>query len=92
VSHWIPTLSLAETESGCRLSLHDKIHGEGPTLQTAADQLVARVLDVALAVRKCSTYWSPQFAARDEEWMEFLYDLGAVAAQGGDARTCVLGG
>jgi len=91
VTQWTPTLSIDETPSGCRLSLHGDLHGDGATLQEAADQLVARVLDVAIAVRRSGVHWRPLFAPCDVRWMEFLYDVGAVASQGGDARACVLG-
>ncbi len=92
MERWTPTLSVAETESGCRLSLHDYVYGEGSTLQEAADELVARVLDAAYALRKWGgAYFRPQFAPADKEWIEYLQDLAALAAEGGDARACVLG-
>jgi hypothetical protein len=89
---WTPTLSVSETDTGCcRLSLQDYVYGEGRTLQEAADHLVAKVLDVALAVRRFGTHFSPLFAPVDPKWIEYLQDLGAYAEQGGDARACVLG-
>jgi len=91
VTSWNPELSVTETPAGCRLSLHGHVHGEGPTLQAAADQLVARVLDAALALRRYGAYWRPLFAPRDPHWIEFLHDVSAVSAEGGDARACVLG-
>jgi hypothetical protein len=86
----MPELAVTETPFGCRLSLHDQVHAEGPDLQTAADYLVAKVLDAACALRNCGTHFRPLFAPADEEWIKYLHDLAAVAAQGGDVRACVL--
>ena len=45
---WTPVLSVRKLSHGCRLSLNGIAHGDGATLQSAADGLVARVLDAAL--------------------------------------------
>jgi hypothetical protein len=88
---WAPPLSLRETAHGCRLSLSGVGHGHGATLQDAADELVSRVLDVALAVRvgglTCTSGLVP-----DLHSVEFLHEVAEVALQGGDVRGLVLGG
>jgi hypothetical protein len=48
----VPPLSVRETGRGCRLSLGGVAVGHGRTLQEAADELVGRVLDAALALRE----------------------------------------
>ena len=64
--------------------------GEGPSLQEAADDLIGRLLGLVMAVR------SSGFRAAGEVWpdfetMDFLYELGEVAAAGGDIRARVFG-
>src|SRR4051794_22526105 len=87
---WAPPLSLSESGRGCRLSLAGLGHGHGATLQEAADELVSRVLDVALAVRAggltCTTGLVP-----DLHSVAFLHEVAEVAHQGGDVRGLVLG-
>jgi hypothetical protein len=88
---WAPPLSPRETAHGCRLSLAGVGHGHGATLQDAADELVSRVLDVALAVRAGGlTYTSGLLPDLDS--VAFLHEVAEVAAQGGDIRRLVLSG
>jgi hypothetical protein len=88
---WAPPLSLRESARGCRLSLAGLGHGHGATLQEAADELVSRVLDAALAVRAggltCTSGLVP-----DVHSVAFLHEVAEVAAQGGDVRRLVLSG
>jgi hypothetical protein len=91
VGSWAPPLTLRETGRGCRLTLGGLGHGNGTTLQEAADQLVSRVLDAALAVRAggltCTSALVPDLDA-----IEFLHEVAELAERGGDVRRLVLGG
>jgi hypothetical protein len=48
---WVPSLHLSEKADRCRLTLSGLAHGDGYTLQQAADDLIARLLDMALYLR-----------------------------------------
>jgi hypothetical protein len=76
---WTPRLELRERAGRCRLSLGTWAVGEGLTLQEAADDLVANLLDAAARGR-------PELA-----FAEYVAQLSEVAAQGGDVRAYVLG-
>jgi hypothetical protein len=86
---WTPALELCETGNGCRLSLGGWAHGEGETLQQAADRLIARLLDIALRFRT-SGYKFVRTGPSIAE-LSFVWELGEIAAGGGDIRPRVLG-
>jgi hypothetical protein len=74
----------------CGIQLGGFARGEGPSLQDAADDLIRHLLGLVLAFR------SSGFRALSEVWpdletMSFLYELGEIAAEGGDMRTRVFG-
>jgi hypothetical protein len=48
---WTPPLHLNEVGGRCRLSLVGFTSGEGDTLQEAANDLVARLLNLVICVR-----------------------------------------
>jgi len=48
---WTPSLSAREAAGRCRLSRGGYVHGEGATLQEAADDLVRRLLVQAMSLR-----------------------------------------
>lgn len=75
----------------CRLSLGGHAHGDGRTLQEAANDLVARVLDVALAFHASGLRAAPDVPALDLEWLDFVWRVGERAASGEDIRAFVLG-
>ena len=64
--------------------------GEGPSLQDAGDDLIRRLLELVLAFRS-SGFRAPGELGPDFETMEFLYELGEIAAAGGDVRSRVFG-
>lgn len=85
--NWTPGLHLREVRGGCRLSLEGFAWGEGHTLQDAADDLIRRLLTVAMCLRSggriaCSSDAPPS----DIRWLEFLYEIGELAARGVDIR------
>ncbi len=84
---WTPGLSVRDVAGRCRLSLEGNVHGEGSTLQEAADDLVRRLLELALSLRSGAGFRvSPEGPSIDLRWFEFLYELGAIAARGEDIR------
>ena len=56
------------------------------TLQDAADDLVQRLLTYAMAFR-ASGFRPLELAPPDLATMDFLYQLGEIAAAGGDIRS-----
>jgi hypothetical protein len=84
---WTPALSVREVAGRCRLNLGGHVHGEGTTLQEAADDLVSRLLALAMSLRSEAGFRiSPEAPGVDLRWFEFLYELGAIAARGDDIR------
>jgi hypothetical protein len=85
-----PSFAVTESCGTVRLQLHRVTHGEGTTLQEAADDLVRRVLGLALAFRAngvaCSAEVPPDLPA-----VNFVYELGEIAAAGGDIRERLFG-
>ena len=87
---WTPALSIREVAGRCRLNLGGHVHGEGATLQEAADDLVRRLLALAMSLRSGAGFRvSPEVPGVDLRWFEFLYELGAIAARGEDIRARV---
>lgn len=85
-----PSLTVTDSRGRVRLQLGSLACGEGASLQDAADDLILRLLEVAMAVR------SGGFRVSSEVWpdletMDFLYELGEIAAAGGDIRTRLFG-
>ena len=88
----MPSLTVREHGDRCRLSLAGDAWGEGATLQEAADDLVARVIRHARAVRSTGVVCSCELGGADHRWLDFLYEIGELAARGGDVRSRVVGG
>ena len=84
----MPALNVTETGDLVRLDLGGFARGEGPSLQEAADELIRRLLELALAFRSSGFKASSEFRP-DLETMDFLYELGEIAAAGEDIRTRV---
>jgi hypothetical protein len=85
------TLSLHELAGGCRLSLGGWAYGDGQTLQQAADDLVTRLLAIALSFRRTGFTFSSELGLPDRAWLEFVWELGEAAARGEDIRPRVFG-
>jgi hypothetical protein len=87
-----PPLEVRQVAGGIRLLLGGLASGEGTTLQEAADDLVARVLALVMAFR--SGGMGPIYSEGprpDPTMLEFLYELGEIAAAGGDIRERLFG-
>ena len=87
----MPSLTVREQGGRCRLRLAGDAWGNGATLQEAADDLVARVIRHAAALRDGCT-WPCELGPQDRRWFEFLYEVGEIAARGGDVRRRIVGG
>jgi hypothetical protein len=67
-------------------------YGEGATLQEAADDLVARVLVLVMAFRSSGIGpISSESPRPDLAMLDFLYELGEIAAADGDIRQRLFG-
>ncbi|RPJ84270.1 MAG: hypothetical protein EHM13_05155 [Acidobacteria bacterium] len=84
----MPELTLTEHGGRVRLNLGGFAQGEGSSLQEAADDLVGSILRLVMALRSSGFRAYPE-ARPDLETMNFLYELGDVAAAGGDIRSRV---
>jgi hypothetical protein len=87
-----PTVEVRQVAGQVRLLLGQLAYGEGTTLQEAADDLVARVLILVMALRSGGIGPLPCEGPRpDLAMLEFLYELGEVAEAGGDIRDRLFG-
>ena len=84
----MPALTMTENGERVRLSLGGFAHGEGSSLQEAADDLVCSILRLVMAFRSSGFRACSEFRP-DFETMDFLYELGEIAAAGGDIRSRV---
>jgi hypothetical protein len=83
---WTPPLVIREHCGRCRLLLGGDAWGDGATLQEAADDLVARVMRHAAALRAGGFRCPKDLSPPDSRWLDFLYEVGEIAARGGDVR------
>jgi len=84
-------LTVQELPGRIRLCLGDLARGDGLTLQAAADDLVQRPLVYAMAFRSSGLQFSTELGSPDLATMDFLYELGEIAAAGGDIRSHLFG-
>jgi hypothetical protein len=84
-------LTVQELPGQVRLCLGGLARGDGPTLQDAADDLVQQLLIYAMAFRSGGVRVAPEFGPLDLAAMDFLYQLGELAAAGGDIRNRLFG-
>ena len=89
---WTPELRLRATDEGCLLTLAGVTYGNGATLQAASNDLMARLFDVATAIRSGRYRLSSELGAPQPDVLAFLWEVGDLAAHGGDIRARVLGG
>jgi hypothetical protein len=81
----MPALTIKEHGGTVRLSLGGFARGEGVSLQEAADSLVCSILGLVVAFRATGFKGCAELRI-DLETMNFLHELGEVAAAGGDIR------
>lgn len=84
---YTPTLRLTELGGGrVRLTLGELGSGDGDSLQEAADDLVRRLLVMAMAFRASGLGRIYAAFRPDPSVLSFLWELGEIAASGGDIR------
>ena len=88
---WTPPLGLNDVGGRWRLSLVGFTSGEGDTLQEAANDLVARLLNLVICVRTSGLSFSTECPPPDPRWLRYLWELGEIAKQGGDIRDRIFG-
>ena len=81
-------LNITETGGRIRLNLGGFAQGEGSSLQEAADDLILAILRLVIAFRSTG-FRACGESHPDLETMNFLYELGEIAAAGGDIRSRV---
>ena len=87
-----PTLQVRQVSGRVRLLLGAVAYGEGATLQEAADDLVARVLVLVMAFRSSGIGpVSSDIPPPDLAMLDFLDELGEIAAADGDIRKRLFG-
>ncbi|HTU94900.1 MAG TPA: hypothetical protein VMF14_03600 [Solirubrobacteraceae bacterium] len=86
ITPWNPTLNVHETGSGCRLTLSGVTSGHGATLQDAADDLIARLLNLVMVIRTSGLRVPSELGPPDPEVLRFLWEIGELAAGGEDIR------
>ena len=79
-------LTVQESPGRVRLCLGGLAHSDGPTLQDAADDLVQRLLSYSMALRASGFRPPAELGPPDLAAIDFLYELGEMAAAGGDIR------
>lgn len=84
----MPALTVTELGDRVQLNLGGLARGEGASLQEAADDLICSVLRLVMAFRSTGFRASSEFRP-DLETMNYLYELGEIAAAGGDIRSRV---
>ena len=85
-----PSLTVTESAGCVRLQLGGLARGEGRSLQEAADDLVHRILALIMAIRSSGFTLSCEVRP-DLEALDYLYELGEIAAAGGDVRAHLFG-
>lgn len=78
-------VTITETAGSVRLELGGLARGEGRSLQEAADALIRRVLELALAFRGSGCAAARELKP-DLESINLLHELADIAAAGGDIR------
>jgi hypothetical protein len=84
-------LTVQDLPGRVRLWLGTLTHGTGSTLQDAADDLVQRLLGYAMALHASGLRASSDLGRPDLDAVGFLYELGEIAAVGGDIRQRLFG-
>jgi len=90
-AHWTPPLTLREHGHHCRLRLAGDAWGDGATIQEAADDLVARVVRQANALKRDGCACARELGVPDRRWLDFLCEVSEIAERGGDVRRRTVG-
>jgi hypothetical protein len=88
---WSPALSLRESAGRCHLTLSGLTYGVGFSLQEAADDLIARLVGIALGARSSGFHHAAELGPPDVNLIDFISEVGDIAARGEDIRPRVFG-
>jgi hypothetical protein len=91
MSEFTPTLRVGERDGRVTLGLDGFFSAEGPTLQEAADELVRKMLVAVMALRSGGISGISVVSRPDMALVVFLWELGEIAAAGGDIRERLFG-
>lgn len=86
----MPPLTVRESSDEVWLELGGVARGKGTSLQDAADDLIQSILGVVMAFR-CGGVTACKELSPDLDALNFIAELGDVAASGGDIRELVFG-
>jgi len=70
----------------CQLHLVGVTYGNGATMQEAGNDLLARLFDLATALRAGGFRAASEFGPPNRQVMDFLWEIGELVARGGDIR------
>jgi hypothetical protein len=84
-------LNVSEFAGRVHLSLGGIGHGEGASLQEAADDLVRRVLLIAMAFRASGVGRIGSECRPDLALLDFVFEVAEIAAKGQDIRPRLFG-
>jgi hypothetical protein len=84
-----PLLRTRPVAGGIRLELGGWSYGNGRTVQEAADDLVARVIRQATALRRDGLRFTSELPPPDRDLLDFLWEVADLAARGEDVRSLV---
>jgi hypothetical protein len=87
---WTPRLALHNRPDRCRLTLVGVTYGDGSTMQEAANDLLVRLHDLAVGIRRGGLR-APSEARPDPRVVRFLWEIGELTARGGSLRDRVFG-
>src|SRR4051794_26034680 len=88
---WMPELTVGESGGGrCRLTLAGLTYGDGQPLQDAADDLVQRLVTMALALPHGGLATSSSLPPPDARILRYLHVVAGHAASDDDVRQHVL--
>jgi hypothetical protein len=88
---WTPPLRLQPRADGCRLALDGVTYGNGDTLQEAANDLLVRLYDLALGLRRGGYRVAAEAGRPDPRVADFLWEIGEMLTRGADIRARVFG-
>ena len=86
-----PTLRIKEVDGRVRLGFDGFGDVEGASLQEAREELVAHLLRVAMALRADGVGPICSECSPDAALLEFVWELGEMAATGNDPRELLFG-
>jgi len=87
----MPAIALRESAGRCHLTLAGLTYGVGFSLQEAADDLIARLVGIALGARSSGFQHARELGPPDHDLLDFIHELGELAAKGEDIRPRVFG-